>query len=77
MGEIRSSIEFPYHYRIVEEGNYFVKEKEDYYRISKVYQLVIDKRNDKIIAKNLVLDNHSKVMYDHELIPKEQIKDVR
>ena len=77
MGEIRSSIEFPYHYRIVEEGNYFVKEKEDYYRISKVYQLVIYKRNDKIIAKNLVLDNHSKVMYDHELIPKEQIKDVR
>jgi len=29
----------------------------------------------KEIAKELILQNHSRVMYDHSLIPKEQIRE--
>ena len=47
---------------------------DDYYRISQVYQLTIDRDSGETVEKKLVLDNHSKVMYDHALIPPEQIR---
>lgn len=73
MGELRSEKAFPYRYSIVEEDDCYIKEGKDYYRISKVYQLKIDKNNN-VVDKKLVLDNHSFVMYDHSLIPQEKIK---
>lgn len=74
LGELRCSKAIKYRYKLVEEDNCFVKEGNDYYRISKVYKITINKKNNKEIKKELILDNHSKVMYDYELIPKEQIR---
>ena len=39
------------------------------------YRLVIEKESGAQIRKEHILDNHSLVMYDHSLIPKEQIRD--
>lgn len=73
-GELRSETAFPYRYRITEEDHHFKKEGQDFYRISKVYRTVIERSTGEEIRKELILDNHSKVMYDHSLIPTEQIK---
>ena len=74
LGELRSSKEVKYRYKLVEEDNHYRKEKKDYYRISKIYKITINKKTGKKVKKELILDNHSKVMYDHKLIPKEEIK---
>lgn len=73
-GELRSEKAFPCRYRLIEENHHFRKEGEKYYRISQVYREVIDKKSGKKLAKELILDNHSQVMYDYALIPKEQIQ---
>lgn len=72
-GELRSVCEFPNLYELVEEEHYFEKIDNDYYRNSKVYRIVTERKSGNLIAKELVLNNHSLVMYDHGLIPKEQI----
>ena len=74
-GELRSEKPFPCRYSLIEENHHFRKEGERYYRISQVYRLVIEKESGAQIRKELILDNHSLVMYDHSLIPKEQIRD--
>lgn len=74
-GELRSEREFPCRYKLVEENHHFRKEGKDYYRISQVYRIVIDRLTNEELYKELILDNHSKVMYDHNLIPKEQIRE--
>lgn len=73
-GELRIDREFPCRYKIVEENHHFRKEGDDYFRISQVYRLVIDKATGEQVRKELILDNHSRVMYDHALIPREQIR---
>ena len=73
-GELRSEKPFPNHYRLVEENHHFRKEGDDWYRISQVYRLVYAQDNEAPIAKELILDNHSKVLYDPALIPAEQIR---
>lgn len=72
--ELRCENKLPYYYKLVEENHHFKKENGKYYRISKIYKLTIDKKTKKEISKILVLDNHSEVMYDYSLIPKELIK---
>ncbi len=74
-GELRSEKEYPYRYKLVEENHHFKKEGKKYFRISQVYRIVIDRLTNKEIEKELILDNHSKVMYDYSLIPKDQIRD--
>ena len=69
---LRCEHPLPYTYRIVEEGHYFQQECDKYYRVSKIYKETLD--GDTVVAKELVLDNHSEVMYDYGLIPKEQIR---
>ena len=73
-GELRSEKEIPYRYKLVEENHHFRKEGDKYYRISQVYRITIDKRTKKEIKKEMILDNHSEVMYDYDLIPKDQIR---
>lgn len=74
-GELRSEREFPYRYRLVEENHHFRREEDGYYRISQVYRLVIRRETGVTEKKELVLDNHSLVMYDPKLIPRDQIRD--
>ena len=73
-GELRSERPFPNRYKIVEENHHFGMENGKYYRISQVYRFVIDKESGEQIAKELILDNHSEVMYDYSLIPVDQIR---
>ena len=73
-GELRSEREFPCRYKLVEENHHFKKEGDKYYRISQVYRITIDKETGEEINKECILDNHSEVMYDYDLIPKDQIR---
>lgn len=73
--ELRSEREIPLRYELFEEDHHFKKEGSKYYRISKIYRNVIDKTTDSVVDKELILDNRSEVMYDYELIPKDQIRE--
>ena len=73
--ELRSEKEFPWRYELVEEDHHFQKEEGKYYRISKIYRNIIEKSKNSVIQKELVLNNHSEVMYDYSLIPQDQIID--
>ncbi len=72
--QLRSVRPFPWTYALVEENHHFAKESDKYYRISKIYKTTTDKETGKCLNKALVLDNHSEVMYDYDLIPKDQIR---
>ena len=69
--ELRCEREFPYTYRLAEEGHHFRKEGDKFYRVSKIYHETYDRKSGKLINRRLIRDNHSEVMYDPELIPKE------
>jgi vancomycin resistance protein VanW len=73
-GELRSKEEFPWRYEITEENHHFQKEGDKYYRVSKIYRNKIEKSTGNVLEKKLIWDNHSRVMYDYDLIPKELIK---
>lgn len=76
-GEIRSNVELKEKYKIVEEDNYYAKDIDGkFYRNSKVYRIIIDKETHEEKKKELILNNHSQVMYDYNLIPKEQIREI-
>lgn len=72
-GEIRSTVPMKIKYKLLEEDSYYKKENEIFYRNSKVYRIKIDKETKEESSKELILTNHSKVMYDYNLIPKEEI----
>jgi len=74
-GEIRSTAPLKYKYKLVEEGHHFAKENGIFYRNSKVYKIKMDKETGEELSKELILDNHSRVMYDYSLIPKDEIKE--
>lgn len=73
-GELRSKKEFPWSYELIEEDHHFQKEGDKYYRISKIYRNTIERITGDILDKKLIWDNHSIVMYDYDLIPKDQIR---
>lgn len=71
-GELRATEPFPYKYRITEENQGFIEEEGVFYRVSRVFRLTLD-RDRHVMRRELVLDNHSRVMYDYSLIPRDQI----
>jgi len=73
--ELRSERAFPWCYKLVEEDHHFKKEGMKYYRISKIYIEVSNGSTGAILEKKLVLDNHSEVLFDYSLIPKDQIRE--
>ncbi|MDR2940627.1 MAG: VanW family protein [Clostridiales bacterium] len=73
-GELRSERCFPYSFELTEENHHFRQEGEKYYRVSQIYKNTIEKSTGNIINKSLALDNHSEVMYDYSLIPKEMVR---
>lgn len=73
--ELRSEVEFPYIYRIVEEDHHFSKnENGHYYRNSKIFREIIDPHTGRLLERELKWDNHSRVMFDHSLIPADLIR---
>ena len=75
-GEIRGMEPIDYKYKLVEEDHHFAKENGIFYRNSKVYRIKTNKETGEEIKKELILDNHSRVMYDYSLIPKDQIREI-
>ncbi|MCR5614394.1 VanW family protein [Treponema sp.] len=73
-GELRCEKQFPFRYKIVEENHHFAKEESDWFRNSQIYKITIDRSSNKEIRKELILNNHSKVLYNSQLIPKDQIR---
>ncbi len=71
-GELRSTEQYPYIYRITEDNHGFTEEDGVFYRVSQVYRLTLDKERN-VVHRELILDNHSKVMYDYSLIPEDKI----
>ncbi len=72
--ELRSEKPVPYAYELFEEDHHFEKQGEKYYRISKIYKLTKDKTTGELLDKKLIVDNHSEVLFDPSLIPKELIR---
>lgn len=75
--ELRSDKEFPWEYKLTEENHHFKKEKDKYYRISKIYKETYERNAEgpqNLVNKELVWDNKSEVLFDYALIPREQIK---
>ncbi len=75
IAEIRCEHEVGYDYKITEDDHRFVKQNGKYFRLSKIYRDVVDKKTGKTVSRKLIRDNHSQVMFDYDLIPKELIKD--
>ncbi|MBQ6633282.1 MAG: YqeG family HAD IIIA-type phosphatase [Ruminococcus sp.] len=73
--ELRCVKALPYTYELSEEGHHFQQEDDGkFYRVSKIYKNTLDKESGELLKKELVLDNHSEVMYDYDMIPKELIE---
>lgn len=73
--EFRAENEFPTTYKIIEEDHHFYKDSDgEFYRRSKIYRHTLDPATGEVIAKELKWDNKSRVMFDHSLIPLEQIR---
>ena len=74
-GQIRSVVPLNVKYNLVEEDHHYSLENDGkYYRNSKVYRIISDKSTKEILNKELILENHSEVMYDYDLIPKDEIR---
>ena len=73
-GELRSESQFPFTFQIIEEDHHFKKEGDHYYRNYMIYREKLDRKTEEILGKELILKNHSMVMYDPNLSPKEMIR---
>ena len=67
--EMRTTEEFPFFYRITEEGHHFQKEGPKFYRISRIYRETYDRSTGELVGRELNWDNHSEVMFDPSLLP--------
>ncbi len=74
IAELRSERAVDFDYALVEEDHHFEKEYGKYYRVSKIYKTTVEKATGKTVDKKLILDNHSEVMFDYDLIPKELVR---
>ena len=67
--------EFPYTYRLTEENHHFHQEDDGrFFRNSLIYRETIDKATRQVVNRELNWKNHSEVMFDYALIPKDQIR---
>ncbi|MFR3991381.1 MAG: VanW family protein [Angelakisella sp.] len=74
-GELRAQHAFPYRWRIIEEDHHFQREADGhYYRCSRIYRVKTDCEGNEL-DRELLLINHSQVMYDPALIPPEQLRE--
>ncbi len=60
---------------MIEEDHHFRKESDRFHRVSKIHRHTIDKETREILDKEPIWDNHSLVMSDYDLIPKDQIRE--
>ena len=63
-GELRATAELPVKYHIETENEHFVRLDDAVYRKGKVYRMCIDKKTGDKLSRELLRENHAKVMYD-------------
>lgn len=63
-GELRATQPLEVKYHIASENERFVREDGVVYRTGQVYRSCIDKKTGNTISRELLRDNHAKVMYD-------------
>ena len=63
-GELRSDAPQECAYHIHTEGERFRREGEAVYRLGQVYREKVDKKTGMVLEKQLLRDNHARVMYD-------------
>lgn len=62
-GELRTSHEPQYTYKILEEDYRFYRREGQVYRTNKLYQIKVDRRTGNTLDKHLVTFNDSRVLY--------------
>lgn len=73
--ELLTTVPFPTTYRLAEEDHHFhLEEDGKFYRLSRIYRETYDRATGRLIQRELNWRNHSEVMFDYGLIPKEQIR---
>lgn len=75
-GELRANRTPPLSYHITEEDAGFVKEGSDWFRENRIYRTGFDRLTGNPVFKELLLENHSKVMYDAAFIPPEKVRTI-
>lgn len=73
-GELRALNQEAKSYHIVEKDLYFSEENGKYYRNNKIYRKVVDKVTGNTIKEELIMYNHSEVLYDSKFIKPELIR---
>lgn len=73
-GELRSETPFPWVYEVMEEDHHFSKKGEKFYRNSKIYKQTFDRKTNSLLSSELILTNHSEVMYDPQYIPQDLLR---
>lgn len=63
-GELRCDHTLPYSYHIKSEDEHFTIENGIVYRNNKVYRQIVDKITGNTIKKELLKNNHARVLYD-------------
>lgn len=63
-GELRASDPLPVKYHVKTENERFVRVGDAVYRQGQVYRLCIDKATGNELSRELIRDNHARVMYD-------------
>ena len=53
----------------MEEGHHVQNAGDKSYRVPQIYTEALDAQTGQLLHRELVLDNHSEVMYDPALIP--------
>lgn len=68
-GELRCEREQPYRYHIATEDEHFSREGGVVYRCGRVVRETIDPGTGKHLAKELLRENHARVLYDASSLP--------
>ena len=63
-GELRSDRPQAFKYHVKSEGEGFLLEGEQFYRIGRVFRDTVDPRTGNRVARTLLRENHARVMYD-------------
>lgn len=75
-GELRACKPLDVKYRIFEENNHYARDEQGvFYRNSLIYRVTKSRETGEAINRELILKNHSKVMYDYSLIPEDEIRE--
>lgn len=72
-GQLRAERPEPFSYHVVERDSRFIRESEGLFRKNAIFRRVVDKRTGQTVSEDLLMRNHSRVLYGEEHIPQNRI----